>query len=446
MCHHRAVSIQRYETADGTRWRVRWREPDGKMRSKTLANKSEAQALDIDLKAKKLRGDLLPTAGRWTLDQSWDEWLDLRRPDLSPATLETYETLWEAHIRGTLVGRSLVGELVSEPKRIEDHLAALKAGDPANRRREEDDKDSLGPAAKRKLLMLLSGVFSECVRWRRIYINPIREMRKPSAVPQRAPRPLPPIVIERLRCSLLDAEEEGELMGQASACLVSLMAYAGLRPQEALALQFRDVGKSVITVDKAIKMGDSGTEIGPTKTRRKRAVPVVPVLADDIAVWRTIRGDPGDGEPLFATERGGWTLPMYRNWRYRIWRPAVQALAASDPENLSWLAKVRPYDCRGSFVSLHLRGGVPAIDVAKYAGHSPAVMFNHYAEVIEELAGQAQLPADEQIRRARAVVSEEAAERVVEMTSESLKAPDDMDDEVMAILYGDHPRGPRSDH
>jgi hypothetical protein len=142
------------------------------MRSKTLFTRREAEALDADLKAKKLRGDLLPVAGRWTLDQCWDEWLELRRPDLSAATLSTYETIWEAHIRGTSLGRSPVSALVAEPKLIEDHLASLKAKDFKNRNRDEADKDDLGKAAKRKLLMLLSGVFSECVRWRRIGLDP----------------------------------------------------------------------------------------------------------------------------------------------------------------------------------------------------------------------------------------------------------------------------------
>jgi integrase len=406
------------------------------MRSKTLFTRREAEALDADLKAKKLRGDLLPVAGRWPLDQCWDEWLELRRPELSPATLSTYETLWEAHIRGTSLGRSSISALVAEPKLIEDHLASLKAKDFKNRNRDEADKDDLGIAAKRKLLMLLSGVFSECVRWRRISINPIREMRKPSAIPQRSARPIPPLVIERLRQILLAGTEE-EITGEVSACLVSLLSYAGLRPQEALALQFRDIGKKVITVDKAITLGSAGTEIGPTKTRRKRSVPIAGALADDVSTFREHRGDAHDSDRVIAGDDGQfWTLSMYRNWRNRVWRPATKTLAATDPETLDWLASARPYDCRGSYVSLNLRAGAPPIDVAKAAGHSPAVMYGHYAEVIEELAGQPQLSADDQIRRARRLIREEAPEELAELTSESLKPPDRVAPQASALLYG----------
>jgi hypothetical protein len=62
-----AVSVQRYVTADGTRWRVRWREPSGRMRSTTVPSKRDAVALDADLKARKFKGEALPQPGRDTL-------------------------------------------------------------------------------------------------------------------------------------------------------------------------------------------------------------------------------------------------------------------------------------------------------------------------------------------------------------------------------------------
>ena len=68
------------------------------------------------------------------------------------------------------------------------------------------------------------------------------------------------------------------------------------------------------------------------------------------------------------------------------------------------LAQARPYDCRGSFVSLQLRAGSSPLEVARWAGHSPQVMFNHYANVIDELVGQPVLPAAEQIAEARQAV------------------------------------------
>ena len=73
---------------------------------------------------------------------------------------------------------------------------------------------------------------------------------------------------------------------------------------------------------------------------------------------------------------------------------------ATDPVRES-LATAVPYDCRGSFVSLHLRAGASPLEVAAWAGHSPQVMFSHYANVIEELQGEPRLSAEAQITRAR---------------------------------------------
>ena len=51
-------------------------------------------------------------------------------------------------------------------------------------------------------------------------------------------------------------------------------------------------------------------------------------------------------------------------------------------------------------MSLHLRAGASPLEVAAWAGHSPHVMFQHYANVIEELVGEPRLSAEEQICRA----------------------------------------------
>jgi hypothetical protein len=42
------MSVQRYETADGSRWRVRWREANGRMRSRSCTSKREAVAFDAE--------------------------------------------------------------------------------------------------------------------------------------------------------------------------------------------------------------------------------------------------------------------------------------------------------------------------------------------------------------------------------------------------------------
>jgi len=442
------VSIQRYETSDGTRWRVRWRDAAGKMHSRTLMSRSDAKALDADIKARKLRSEVLPPPRSYRLSQAWDDWLASKRGRLAASTLASYEALWDAHIKGTEFAETPVGALASDPKLIDDQINSLRAKDPKNRRLPPDQQAELGSASKRRLLMVLSGVFKECVRWRKVSINPIREMDKPSAKPKREPRPFPPILVERIRAQLMmDADSEDGLEAEGHAVFVSLLSYAGLRPQEALALTFADIGTNTITINKAIKVGRDGTGsnlkeitvVGPTKTYRNRSVPLAAPLASDLTKWREALGDPPSSHPVIPTANGEtWTIPMYRKWRKEVWKPAVAALASSDP-SLDFLANSRPYDCRGSFVSLHLRAAVPPIEIAADAGHSLDVLYRHYGNVIEELKGEPPISADEQIEKARTLIEEEAAETVAELTEESLKKPSEMSFEASAILYGDFP-------
>ena len=86
----------------------------------------------------------------------------------------------------------------------------------------------IGPAATRKALMVLQGIFSCAVNWGHVQSNPVVGVRKPSAKRQRAVSPPSPAVVERMRGELLAAGQVRD------ATLVSVLAYAGLRPQEAL--------------------------------------------------------------------------------------------------------------------------------------------------------------------------------------------------------------------
>ena len=78
----------------------------------------------------------------------------------------------------------------------------------------------------------------------------------------------------------------------------------------------------------------------------------------------------------------------------RVWKKARE-LALTPEEAASPLAR-RPYDLRHAAVSTWLNGGVPATQVAEWAGHSVMVLLRVYAKCI---AGQGDI-AREQIGRA----------------------------------------------
>lgn len=380
------MSVHPYNTTNATHWQVRWREAHGKVRTRSFANKRDAILFDADIMVRKSKGDALPRVGRETLAAAYDEWFRARGLDLASTTQRTYRAVWDAHVRGRFDQHRL-NELAADPHLFEELLADMR------------DR-GVGNASRRKVLVVMSAVLTAAVDWKKLPTNPLWRMRKPPATPQRYPRPLPPLILERIRqrMELRQTKDENHVRELADACLVGLMAYAGLRPSEALALRWTDLGDWTIAVDKAVRDGREA----PTKTGRARTVPLTRPLKEDLYLLNvSSRG--GESEPIIpAHDRGYWSPAEFNNWRNRVWKPIVTEVAGSHV--MGNVTVPRPYDCRGSFVSLHLRAGASPLEVAEWAGHSPAVMFRHYANVIEELRGEPMLPVEEQITRARELV------------------------------------------
>ena len=299
------MSVQRYDTGDGPRWQVRWREPNGRMRSRSLLSKSAAIAFDADIKARKFRGETLPRARRETLAEVHAQWWQLRGPHLSSNTRRTYDAVWRAHVAGRF-DHYPIAQLASEPQLLEQLTADMRERD-------------VGPAAQRKVLAVISAVLTACVQWRMIGTNPVWQIPKPPAARQRIPHPFPPIVIERIRLRMLRRHVRGRppVGSIADATLVSLISYAGLRPGEALALTWDDIATKTLSIDKAVADGQEA----PTKTRMTRTVPLLRALRADL------------GEAPRRAQQCAPTRPGHAGVRRRILvAPAVQQLAQAHME------------------------------------------------------------------------------------------------------------------
>jgi integrase len=171
---------------------------------------------------------------------------------------------------------------------------------------------------------------------------------------------------------------------------ISVLAYAGLRPGEALALTWGDVRERTILVERALALGRLKT----TKTGRTRTVRLLAPLAADLNEWRLAQGRPEEGAPVFPNRDGStWSDVTWRNWRRRVFAPTAAKAGLG--------ADTRPYDLRHSFVSLLLLEGATVVEVARQAGHSPTITLSTYAHLFEELEGTETRSAEDEIRRAR---------------------------------------------
>jgi integrase len=216
--------------------------------------------------------------------------------------------------------------------------------------------------------------------------DPVKVVRKPKIRRQRTVRPLAPLTVEQLRA----AASERQTHGERDATLISLLAYAGLRPQEVLALLWSDVRDRTLLIEKA---SDGQGGIKSTKTQHSRTVRLLRPLADDLAEWRLWCGRPEDEVLLFPNLQGEvWNDRAWQTWHRDAWHPACSAAG---------LRGVRPYDLRHSFVSLLIHEGRNVVEIARQAGHSPTMTLDVYAHVFDEFDISDRVSAEEQIDRAR---------------------------------------------
>jgi integrase len=166
--------------------------------------------------------------------------------------------------------------------------------------------------------------------------------------------------------------------------VVSVLAYAGLRPQEARGLRWGHVRERTLVVH-------------APKTRRHRPQPrtvrLLAPLAADLHEWRMACRRPADDTPVFAARMGGeWTDVGFDRWRVEVWK---RALADSG------LPYQRPYDLRHSFASLLLHKGRSVIYVARQLGHGAELTMRTYGHVTDELEDAPHVSAEGAILAAR---------------------------------------------
>jgi integrase len=186
----------------------------------------------------------------------------------------------------------------------------------------------------------------------------------------------------------------------ASATLVSLLAYEGLRPEEALALEDRHVGKRPLLVEQ--KNIDGSIEPGQKTSRPPRSPELWPAVRRDVAEYQlaTNRSATRHALQLLLPRPDGeaWREHDYRNWRRRVFAPAVAAAG---------LPISRPYDLRHACASLLIQAGAPLTEIAQHMGNSVAVLAQTYAHVIADRRGQPTTSVPAAIMSARAEAARE---------------------------------------
>jgi integrase len=272
----------------------------------------------------------------------------------------------------------------------------------------------------RKALTLLGGILQRAVEGGRLQVNTARLVRKAKAARKQEVRPLAPASVEAMRAA----------SSARDATLLSVLAYAGLRPAEALALRWHDLREQTLLVERALSLGSEKD----TKTTKHRTVRLLAPLAADLREWRMRSGRPAVSELIFpARDDKPWTDAAYDSWRSHAFARALSAAKGGTVEPSTQHCPTckaaperpcrtpsgreakhahaarsrvrvdgRPYDLRHSFASLLLHEGRSVIYVARQLGHDARLTLSTYGHVIDELDGQPNQDAEAAITAARA--------------------------------------------
>ena len=361
--------------ADG-RYRVRWyiAGRESPRRQKTFpagTRRKQVETFVANLEIRRAMGELAlyEQRKRPLRDLSREWWAKYAVPNLAEWTRVGYKRMLVKHIEPRL-GSMPVGEIT--PEVIADFRARLEAA-------------GVGRHSVRQSMVVLQAMYEQAIRWGWIGTNPVKAVKKPTAKRERAVQCLAPTEVEAIRSELIRAGKPY------AATMVSLVAYQGLRvPEELLALEVRHVRRNTVLVE---QRNINGRLVGGQKVRgfHPRAIDLLDPVRRDVREHMVAYGiregllfARADGEP--------WQLHDYQNWRRRVWHKAREKAG---------IPSLPPYDLRHAYASLQIRSGMSIPELAEQMGHSAQMTVGTYSHVIRELKGQAIVPPEEQIERAR---------------------------------------------
>jgi integrase len=238
----------------------------------------------------------------------------------------------------------------------------------------------LSPRTIRYTISILSQAFSAAIDWGLLYRNPCVGVELPRKTAQEMKWMTPAQTNQ-----FLDHHT-----GHPWIALWRLLLTTGMRPQEALALKWEDLGDGKrLMIRRAIEERAKGERVVVDELKTDASKRNITLSSETLAALEAHRkrqlveiirrGEKYDRQGfIFATSTG--TFPDIANVR-KWWYKALEDAK---------LPKVRLYDTRHTHITQLLSLGVNVKAVASRSGHSnPVVLLNTYAHVLPEVEEQA---------------------------------------------------------
>ena len=312
------------------RWRVRYRTPDYRYRSRTFDRRRDADEFEAEQRRTIRQGTFIdPSRGRLTLASLWAEYDRTGTTHLRATTRQNYRQA-SRHFLGQF-GQWPVGKI--EHADVADWVTELAT--------------TKGASTVRYAHRVLCLTLDHGIRTRRLAVNVARGVRLPRQAPAR----------ERI-LTVSEVEALAVRMGT-DGDLVLAMAFLGLRWSELAGLRVADVDLTrgrVRIVERATEVGGR-MDVSAPKSRASHRSIAVPASLRPMLTERT-GGKPADAL-VFAAPDGGYL--RNGNWRHRSgWSDVVADLG---------LTGVTPHDLRRTFGSLARSAGADLRWIQKAMGH-----------------------------------------------------------------------------
>jgi len=302
-----------------------------------------------------------------TVNGFLDKWFDTMGSRVTAQTLRSYRYLAANHIRPVIGNRK---------------MSSIHAWDIQQVYAEVEKKD-LSACTVRHVYNVLTGAFSQAVKWRMLKSNPV----KLAELPKETRKEMRPLWPEEAARFLKAAESNGFY------ALFALALTSGMRPSEYLGLKWEDVDieRGVVTVKRTMqsKIG-GGWEFGDTKTpKSKRSIPLPQSTIKALSDHRRKQLEE-------RMRRGG----LYRN------HDLVFANGDGDPSTLDRVRRqfqavlkaadlpstIRVYDLRHTCATLLLAAGENPKVISERLGHSSVKMtldvYSHVLPTMQQGAAE----------------------------------------------------------
>ncbi len=351
----------------GGKYRVRYRDPAERNRSRTFMRKADAERFAREVEVDMDRGDWIDPRKSEISLHAWCETFLSSSLSLAPTSLETYRRDLELYVLPALGDRRL-SRLNAEE--IEEWLGVELAR-------------GISPSSVHRHYRTLRRVLQAAVEKDRLLANPCAKVRPPK-VPTR------PMAILTWAQSVALAEAHPEHLK----AMVYLALDSGMRWSELVGLRRCGVdltrGKVRVT-EQLLRLGNGQWVRRPPKTSAGvRSITISASTADLLARHLADRPE-GDDELVFTTTAG--TPLQHSSFQTHAWKRALAAAGV----------QCRFHDLRHTSVALAIAAGAHPKAIQIRMGHSTiTVTLDRYGHLFPELDEAIALAFDQRWTEARA--------------------------------------------